>query len=317
MNTTTQTYLLSVIRRLAGKYQFPAAEGIELIMGSGFMKPMFNNIFADGTLREYIEANITDPWENTPFEGYAFMNPKQKGEFGERFATKLLQQAGHKVERAHSSTAGYDRIVNGKKVEIKFSLANRDKVHGGVKKDVFILNHVSMAKDWERLLFIGVNAEEADIRLVWFTRLDFTNHIIMAGDGKRCFNLQQGGKKVKNDDWMCTKIPALMAQDWVHSGIDDWGTGGFVKCDYCEFKGKPHEEIYFQDGGNIKSCADHLDRPRTVPNPHKFSVCKHCHQNLLTKFFPSDDAPTCFNCIENFDGWGSDDDDLTNMGAYQ
>ena len=310
MNTTTQTYLLSVIRRLAGKYKFSADEGIELIMGKGVTKPMFSSLFADGTLRQYIEANITDPWETTPFEGYAFMNPKQKGEFGERFATKLLQQRGHTVERAHSSTAGYDRIVNGKKVEIKFSLANRDKVRGGVKKDVFILNHVSMAKDWERLLFIGVNAEETDIRLVWFTRLDFTNHIVTAGDGKRCFNLQQGGKKVKNDDWMCTKIPNLMAQDWVHSGIGDWN-GDLVKCDHCEFKGKPHEEIYFQDGGNIKTCAKHV-------STSSFSECDRCHQNLLAKWFPSNDAPTCFNCLEcEHDGWGSDDDDLTNMGAYQ
>ena len=293
MNTTTQTYLLSVIRRLAGKYQFPAAEGIELIMGEGFRKPMFGSLFADGSLRKYIEANITDPWETTPFEGYAFMNPKQKGEFGERFATKLLQQAGHTVERAHSSTAGYDRIVNGKKVEIKFSLANRDKVHGGVKKDVFVLNHVSMAKDWERLLFIGVNAEETDLRLVWFTRLDFTNHIITAGDGKRCFNLQQGGKKVKNDDWMCTKIPNLMAQDWVHTGI--WTSGQSTPL---------------------------------VPEPEKFSVCDCCHEKLNTKWFPADKdycrlttaftRNTCFNCIEcNCDNWGSDDDDLTNMGAYQ
>ena len=221
MNTPTKTYLLSVIRRLAAKYKFPAEEGIELIMGKNVVKPMFSALFSDGELRAYVDANTSDPWENTPFEGYAFMNPKQKGEFGERFATKLLQQAGHKVERAHTSTAGYDRLVNGKKVEIKFSLANRDKRNGGVKKDVFVLNHVSMAKDWERLLFIGINPDEADVRVVWFTRRAFCGHIA-APTGKRLFNLQQGGKKVKNDDWMCTKIPDLMKCGWTHTGLENW-----------------------------------------------------------------------------------------------
>ena len=256
MNNITQNYLLTVIKRLGAKYKFNIQEGIELILGKQFKKPMFTDIFSDGTLEDYIADNTTDPWENTPFEGYASMNPKQKGEFGERFATKLLQQAGHTVERAHSATAGYDRIVNGKKVEIKFSLANRDKVRGGVKKDVFVLNHVSIAKDWERLLFIGINAEEEDIRITWFKRTDFANHIATTIHGTRCFNLQQGGKKVKNDDWMCTNIPKLMAQNWVNTGIGDWEAPPpeLVKCDRCEFRGKPHEEIYFQAGGTIKTC---------------------------------------------------------------
>ena len=67
MNTPTKTYLLSVIRRLAAKYKFPAEEGIELIMGKDVVKPMFGSLFADGELRAYVDANTADPWENTPF----------------------------------------------------------------------------------------------------------------------------------------------------------------------------------------------------------------------------------------------------------
>ena len=42
---------------------------------------MFESIFSSGTLRDYIDSNVQDPWEDTPFKGYVFMSPKQKGEF--------------------------------------------------------------------------------------------------------------------------------------------------------------------------------------------------------------------------------------------
>ena len=73
-----------------------------------------------------------------------------------------------------------------------------------------------------------------------------------------------------------------------------------VKCDHCEFKGKPHEEIYFQDGGNIKTCAEHFQS--------SWTECDCCHQRLKAKWFPADKdylklttaftRNTCFNCIE-------------------
>ena len=87
----------------------------------------------------------------------------------------------------------------------------------GVIKDSFIMNHVSQAKDWDILLFIGVNPDSDDLRLLWFTRENFGRHVMEDG---RCFGRQQGGQKVQNDDWMCTKIGELMKQSWVKCGID-------------------------------------------------------------------------------------------------
>ena len=103
---------------------------------------MFNHCFNDGSLRDYIDSNAQDPWEDTPFKGYVFMSPKQKGEFGERFVSKYLTAELCDVKRAKTSTAGHDRVVNGILTEIKFSLATRNK-KGGVKKDSFIINHAS------------------------------------------------------------------------------------------------------------------------------------------------------------------------------
>lgn len=172
---------------------------------------MFDHCFADGSLRDYIDSNAHDPWQDTPFKGYVFMSPKQKGEFGERFVSKYMTAELCDVKRAKTSTAGHDRVINGILTEIKFSLATRDK-KGGVKKDSFIINHVSRDKDWERLIFFGINPEEKDCRLVWFAKEDFIEHL----ESDNClFAHQQGGGKIGNDDYICTKVAELLEQPWV------------------------------------------------------------------------------------------------------
>tara|TARA_R100000005_G_C4990299_1_gene197774 strand:- start:383 stop:946 length:564 start_codon:yes stop_codon:yes gene_type:complete len=187
---------------------------------------MFDSIFSDGSLREYIDDNLKDPWEGTNFEGYVFMSPKQKGEFGERFVHKYMELLEYKVERAKTSTAGHDRVIleyleevmtSSYLTEIKFSLATRDK-KGGVIDDKFIINHVSVGKDWERLIFCGINPDEKDVRFVFITKEDFEAHL----KSDDCyFNVQQGGKKVGNDDYICTNVAALLECDFVKD-ISEW-----------------------------------------------------------------------------------------------
>ncbi len=132
---------------------------------------MFESIFSSGTLRDYIDANVQDPWEDTNFKGYVYMSPKQKGEFGERFVSCYMLNADHAVKRAKTSTAGHDRVIDDIRTEIKFSLATRNK-KGGVNKDKFIINHVSVGKDWERLIFCGINPNEEDARKIGATSRD-------------------------------------------------------------------------------------------------------------------------------------------------
>lgn len=178
---------------------------------------MFDQVFSDNELTDYIGKNAQDPWKGTPFEGYVFMSPKQKGEFGERFVSKFMYNQGSSVKRAKTSTAGYDRVIDTIFTEIKFSLATRDK-KGGVKKDSFIINHVSRDKDWERLIFFGINPEENDARLYYFTKEDFLAHV----NSNECvFAHQQGGKSIENDDYICTKVSELIKFDWVRP-ITQW-----------------------------------------------------------------------------------------------
>jgi hypothetical protein len=178
---------------------------------------MFQTIFEDGSLQSYIGENIQDPWTETPFEGYVFMSPKQKGEFGERFVSEYFRQMGSNVKRAKTSTAGHDRVIDEVLTEIKFSLANRDR-NNGVKEDKFMINHVSKDKDWERLVFFGINSTEEKCRFFWFSKEDFLEHL----QSEDClFTYQQAGNSVKNDDYMCTKIDQLADCSFV-KGINQW-----------------------------------------------------------------------------------------------
>jgi len=179
---------------------------------------MFDAIFSDGSLQEYIGNNAQDPWKGTPFEGYVFLSPKQKGEFGERFVSSFFQKVLlREVKRAKTSTAGHDRVIDRILTEIKFSLAIRDK-KGGVMKDRFIMNHVSRDKDWERLVFFGVNANENESRFLWFSKEDFLIHL----KSSDClFASQQGGKSIGNDDYICTRIATLMEMPFVRK-ITEW-----------------------------------------------------------------------------------------------
>lgn len=178
---------------------------------------MFYSIFEDGSLRDYINQNAQDPWVGTPFQGYVFMSPKQKGEFGERFVAKYFDAKGSEVKRAKTSTAGHDRVIDGIMTEIKFSVATRNKV-GGVKEDQFIINHVSKDKDWERLVFFGINPTEDNCCFFWFNKEDFIKHL----ESDNClFAPQQGGKSIGNDDYICTKVDKLKCMSFVKS-LDLW-----------------------------------------------------------------------------------------------
>lgn len=176
---------------------------------------MFYSIFEDGSLRDYINQNTKDPWIGTPFEGYVFMSPKQKGIFGERFVSKYFELNGSKVKKAKNT--GHDRIIDDILSEIKFSLATRDK-KGGINEDQFIINHVSKDKDWERLVFFGINPSEDDCRFFWFYKEDFIQHL---ESGECLFSSQQGGKSIGNDDYICTKIDKLKSMSFVKS-LDQW-----------------------------------------------------------------------------------------------
>ena len=146
---------------------------------------------------KYLISNF-DPWIGTPFEGYKYLDSKQKGNFGENFVESYFKSVGSKVTPADN--AGHDRIVDGVKVEVKFSLAHSDNKKKIIKDNTFTMNHVSADKDWEVLVFFGINPDIQESYTRVLTKSQFRN--ILSSKDQKLFSRQQGGKKIENDDWM-------------------------------------------------------------------------------------------------------------------
>ena len=104
------------------------------------------------------------------------------------------------------------------KTEIKFSLATTDTKKKCVNDDNFVMNHVSQNKDWDRLIFVGVNKNKESY-MKWMSKQSFCEII----DKGLYFNRQQGGKSIKNDDWMCSgkQLIELLNSEYMKS-MNEW-----------------------------------------------------------------------------------------------
>jgi hypothetical protein len=171
------------------------------------------------TIDESYEGLYKNVWVGTPYETYYKLSSKTKGTFGERQMKKIFLAFGHLVEK--STNVEHDMLVDGKKVEIKFSLAPAptDKTHGAKMIEVngFIFNHIGLKKDWEKLFLCGVNPswpnpfinlrkktaprqwEECNIYVI--NKADLV-YFMEKNPNNPIFKRQQGGKHGGNDDYM-------------------------------------------------------------------------------------------------------------------
>tara|TARA_R100001086_G_C11753275_1_gene236017 strand:+ start:75 stop:632 length:558 start_codon:yes stop_codon:yes gene_type:complete len=152
------------------------------------------------------------------FKDYHKLGNKQKGVAGEYFVENLMGQMGYKV--IPPTDPGHDRIIDGYKTEIKFSLA----VSKGnqIIDDKFIINHVAVGKDWERLIFCGINPQDSKskrVQMYYFNKEDFADYI-STGD-RTIFKHQQSGSKVGNDDYICSSFDKFIDLPFVKE-IDFW-----------------------------------------------------------------------------------------------
>ena len=170
-------------------------------------------------ISESYEGLYKNVWVGTPYETYYKLSSKTKGTFGERQMKKIFLAFGHLVEK--STNVEHDMLVDGTKIEIKFSLASAptDKNLGAklIEVNGFIFNHIGLKKDWEKLVLCGINPkktnpfvnlrkktaprewEECNIYVIdKADLLDF-----MANNpNNTVFKRQQGGEDGGNDDYM-------------------------------------------------------------------------------------------------------------------
>lgn len=180
-----------------------------------------SEILSDSSLTDYIKSNIADEWHGTVLQGYPWLGSKQKGVFGELFSDQFLLERNFIV--SHSTNSDHDRVVNGIKTEIKFSAAlTETNKKTGIKrriKDKFMMNHIGIEKDWDRLIFIGINPNVDESRIVFFEKEDIKKII----NNKDYFRKQAGGDAAENDDYMSSagSLKKLIFSNFAKS-LEEW-----------------------------------------------------------------------------------------------
>lgn len=136
------------------------------------------------------------------FKNYSRLPPGKKGKFGEGVVSDVCTGFGLTVTKPLGR--GHDRCINGIRTEIKTSMAQID--------GTWMINHVGVKKDWERIIILLIGPNLDDDRLVWFTKEAF----LEMNKTKKYFTRQQGGKRGKNDDRMST---GKKLENLINSGL--------------------------------------------------------------------------------------------------
>lgn len=151
------------------------------------MNTIFQTVLETHAVEDAI--NLENPYKGTILETYHFLQPTQKGKFGEIFLKKVCAAIGHSLKPRLNKQ--HDIIINGVKGELKFSVE-----YGGG----FRFNHIAATKDFDRLILAGINKDiQVDIKFI-----EKSDVITIVNE--RMFNIrrQQNGNKGTNDDWMIT-----------------------------------------------------------------------------------------------------------------
>ena len=160
-------------------------------------------------------SRLNENWADDPiFKNYHKLGNKQKGVLGEYFVENYIKSLKGSVVHKPINT-GHDRIIDGYKTEVKFSLANSTR--GKININKFIINHISIGKDWDRLIFCGINPLGHDaerVRMYYFNKEDFKNYMLQTD--KPIFRHQQAGAKGGNDDYICVKFDQFVELPFIN-----------------------------------------------------------------------------------------------------
>lgn len=165
-----------------------------------------------------------NPWVGTCYEKHYEIDNKKKGSKGEEILEEFFVKLGCQVDKPLNT--GHDRLVNGVKVECKFSLSQQDKragKNGEIRPNWWMMNHVAEGKDWEWLCFAGVNPEGRDPVVRMLSKDKFKELKENKKEFYKYFSPQQGGKKADNDDWMIgtKKLNRFLESEYVME-VNEW-----------------------------------------------------------------------------------------------
>ncbi len=137
-------------------------------------------IQSDVIYAAYNRCDLNNYWAGTPYEIYYTVGAKTKGAVGEAIVRCFLESHGKTVK--YRKNPGHDMIVEGIKTEVKFSLASKRNT-----SCEFTFNHIGIEKDWERIIFCGINGDLEE-KICWFSKDELINIL----NNTEIFRIQEG-----------------------------------------------------------------------------------------------------------------------------
>lgn len=163
-------------------------------MDSSSRDPEFDLLLSiAATLKsDYIREGNTDPWIGSPFAWILSLTSRQKGAVGEQLIAGWCAAKGLDVTRSKNSDA--DRIIGGRKIEIKFSTLWQT----GVYKFQQLRD-----QEYEYVICIGISPQRANCWVI--PKEVIMNHTIP----------QHGGQRGSDTHWLA--FPADRPPEWLSS----------------------------------------------------------------------------------------------------
>ena len=176
-------------------------------------KMKLKEIVVSQELEELYEKLVHENWVGTNWEKHSKVPNKAKGTAGEKIAQIYFKNYDNTIESRKNE--GHDLIINGHKVEIKFSMAKSSQAKAGffINPNNWMFNHIEMGKDWDILCLFGINPPQNwpkahkkkqpwDEQVILLVMKDNLKKIYNTPKWHEIFRKQQGGEGSTNDDWL-------------------------------------------------------------------------------------------------------------------
>lgn len=158
------------------------------------------------TYCEYNQDVDSDPYLNSPAKLFKDMSSKKKGAAFEKLVQEILTESGYQVQKPKGTTE-YDRLVNGKRLEIKGSLG---WITDGIISH-YRFQQIRRGQEYDIILFLFITPDEVILKGctkdVAMDHLDYKDE-----DGNYPHN-QHGGKTKNSGTFFIDTLPGQL--DWL------------------------------------------------------------------------------------------------------
>ena len=151
---------------------------------------------------DILEKRQKDPYCDSPFLPLKQLSSKSKGANFEMLVEQYLSDRNHNVSKAidehGKATSQYDRMINGKRVEIKGSFLWGEGTH-------FRWQQIRVNQDYDIVCFLAVYPDK--VELYGATKEECKQHLEVQNEKGEWIYNQHGGKEVNSGTFFIDGFP--------------------------------------------------------------------------------------------------------------